>query len=83
MYNTRITFVMAPLNGAITEVILVYDLKAREFSHADAKFSKEICMGKPNSPGMGMPNSLRNFAWGCQIPCSVGDTKTLRGFQNP
>ena len=28
---------------------------------------------------MGMPNSLGNFAWGCQIPCSVGDTKNTEG----
>ena len=45
--------------GAITEVILVYDLNARDFFHGDAKFSRECCMGVPNSPG--------NFAWGCQI----------------
>ena len=24
---------------------------------------------------MGILNSLGNFAWGCQIPCLVGDTK--------
>ena len=28
---------------------------------------------------MGMPNSVGNFAWGCQIPCSVGDTKSTEG----
>ena len=28
---------------------------------------------------MGMPNSLGNFAWGRQIPCSVGDTKSTEG----
>ena len=37
--------------GAITEVILVY-----EYLHGDAKFSRELCMG--------MPNSLGNSAWG-------------------
>ena len=26
-----------------------------------------------------MPNSLGNFAWGCQIPCLVGDTKNTEG----
>ena len=26
-----------------------------------------------------MPNSLGNFAWGSQIPCSVGDTKNTEG----
>ena len=39
--------------------------------NGDAKFSRELCMG--------MPNSLGNFAWGCQIPCSVGDTKSTEG----
>ena len=29
---------------------------------------------------MGMPNSLGNFARGCQIPCSVGDTKSTEGL---
>ena len=43
--------------------------------HGDAKFSREFCIG--------IPNSLGNFAWGCQIPCLVGIPKTLRGFQNP
>ena len=28
---------------------------------------------------MGMPNSLGDFAWGCQIPCSVGDAKNTEG----
>ena len=28
---------------------------------------------------MGMPNSLGNSAWGRQIPCSVGDTKSTEG----
>ena len=28
---------------------------------------------------MGMPNSLGNCAWGRQIPCSVGDTKSTEG----
>ena len=35
--------------GAITEVILVFDLSAGEFLHGDAKFSREFCMGMPNS----------------------------------
>ena len=39
--------------------------------NGDAKFSRELCMG--------MPNSLGNFAWGRQIPCSVGDTKSTEG----
>ena len=65
--------------GAITEVILVY-----EYLHGDAKFSREFCMGIPNSSG--------NFAWGCQIPFLLGDArfpvcwgipKTLKGFHNP
>ena len=42
--------------GVITEVI---DLNAREILHGDAKFSREFYMG--------VPNSLGNFAWGCQI----------------
>ena len=37
----------------------IIDLNAMEFLHGDAKFSKEFCMG--------MPDSLENFAWGCQI----------------
>ena len=57
--------------GAIIEVILVYELNAREFFHGDAKFSREF--------GMGMPNSLGDFAWGCRILCSVGDTKNTEG----
>ena len=50
--------------GAITEVILIYDLNARDFSmempnslgilHTDANFSREFCME--------MPTSLGNFA---------------------
>ena len=50
--------------GAITEVILVY-----EYLHGDAKFFQEFCMG--------MPNSLGNFAWGCQILLGIlhGDAK--------
>ena len=28
---------------------------------------------------MEMPNSLGNFAWGCRIPCLVGDTKNTEG----
>ena len=39
--------------------------------NGDAKFSRELCMG--------MPNSLGNFACGRQIPCSVGDTKSTEG----
>ena len=39
--------------------------------NGDTKFSRELCMG--------MPNSLGNFAWGRQIPCSVGDTKSTEG----
>ena len=35
--------------GAITEVILVFDLGAGEFLHGDAKFSREFCMVMPNS----------------------------------
>ena len=45
--------------GAITEVILVYDLNAMKYLHGDAKFSRELCMG--------IPNSLGNFAWGFRI----------------
>ena len=52
--------------GAITEVILVYDLNAIKYLHGDAKFSREFCMGISNSC-MGMPNSLANFAWGFRI----------------
>ena len=33
--------------GAITEVILVYDLNAKCFGYA--KFTREFCMGMPNS----------------------------------
>ena len=39
--------------------------------HGDAKFSREFCMG--------IPNSLEEFAWGCQILCLVGDTKNTEG----
>ena len=28
---------------------------------------------------MGILNFLGNFAWGCQIPCLVGDTKNTEG----
>ena len=58
--NALIGYCILIHKGAITEVILVYDLNAREFS-------------------IEMPNSLGNFAWGCQIPCSVGDTKSTEG----
>ena len=60
--------------GAITEVIIVYDLNAREFFHGDAKFSREFCMG--------MPNSVGNFEWGRQFPSSVGDIKNNEGVPN-
>ena len=77
MFQVIIVF-LATCKGAITEVILVYDLNAIKYLHGDAKFSRgilhrgfefsrEFCMG--------IPNSLGNFAWGCQIPCLVGDTK--------
>ena len=35
--------------GAITEVILEYDLNAIKYLHGNAKFSREFCMGMPNS----------------------------------
>ena len=35
-------------------MILEYDLNAMEYLHEDAKFSREFCMG--------IPNSLGNFA---------------------
>ena len=44
------------------------DLNAREFLHGDAKFPREFSMEMPG-----------NFAWGCQITCSVGDTKNTEG----
>ena len=28
---------------------------------------------------MGILNSLGNFAWGCEIPCLMGDTKNIEG----
>ena len=47
--------------GAITEVILVYDLNAMEYLRRNAKFSREFCMGIPNFSRefcMRKPNSL-------------------------
>ena len=35
--------------GAITEVILVYDLNAIKYLHGDSEFSREFCMAIPNS----------------------------------
>ena len=64
-------------------MILVYDLKIFAWRcqillgilHGDAKFSREFYMG--------IPNSLGNFAWGCQIPCSMGATKNTEGVPKP
>ena len=43
--------------------------------HGDDKFSREFCMG--------IPNSLGNFAWGSEFDVRWGIPKTLKGFQNP
>ena len=42
-----------------------------KFLHGDAKFSREFRIG--------MPSFLGNFAWGCQIPRLVEDTKNTEG----
>ena len=52
--------------GAITEVILDYDLNAIKYLHGDAKFSWEFCLGMPNSLG-DFAWGFRILAWGCQI----------------
>ena len=44
--------------GATTEVVLVYHLNARKFLHENAKFTREFCIGMPNS---------RKFCMGCPI----------------
>ena len=47
--------------GAITEVILIYDLNAIKYLHGDAKFSRGILHGDSEFSRefcMGMPNSL-------------------------
>ena len=58
MFQVIIVF-LPTCKGAITEVILVYDLNAIKYLHGDAKFSREFCIG--------VPNSLGNFAWGFRI----------------
>ena len=54
--NVSSDYCILTCKGAITEVILVYDLNAIKYLHGDAKFSREFCIG--------VPNSLGNFAWG-------------------
>ena len=69
--------------GAITEVILVYDLKAIKYLHGDAKFSWEFCMGIPNFLGNlhGDSEFSSEFRMGCEIPWGI--PKALKGLQTP
>ena len=75
--------------GAITEVILTYDLNARDFFHGDTKFSRNFARGCQILLGilhgdakfsrefcMGMPNSLGNSAWDAEFPWG---TKNIEG----
>ena len=62
--------------GAITEVILVHDLNAREFLHGDAKFSRGFVWGCQTLQGIwhgdAKINSLREF-------CIMGMPTSLFG----
>ena len=69
--------------GVITEVILLYDLNARDFLHGDAKFSREFCMGWQIPCSVGdtknterVPKSLGNLTRGCQILGGGGSPMT-------
>ena len=75
--------------GAITEMILIYDLNARDFLHGDAKSSRNFASNSLGNFAWGTIFS-REFAWGaefssefcmgCRILCSVGDTKNTEGI---
>ena len=59
------------------------DLNTTEFLHADTKFSREFCMGSqiPCSVGdakntEGVPKSLGDLTWGCQILGGSGSPMT-------
>ena len=75
--------------GAITEVILIYDLNARDVFHGDAKFSREFCMRCqiPCAVGdtkntEGVPKFLGYLTQGCQILGGFGSPITP-GLQAP